>query len=168
MQSIRQVARNTFRLSRRFSADAAAPQTPPEKAKQFVLDNQKQIGGGVFTLILFKMIFGGSSEEVVDEKFEQIAVTVPDHAKVGDKINVANPHMPSTVYTVEVPQNKRPGTSFQVKIPKCPKEISVVLPEDKKPGDTIPVQHPGRPNEVFTVKIPNGKKNGATFKVALP
>ena len=58
MQSIRQVARNTFRLSRRFSADAAAPQTPPEKAKQFVLDNQKQIGGGVFTLILFKMIGG--------------------------------------------------------------------------------------------------------------
>ena len=118
-------------------------------------------------MVVLKFLFR-EKEPVVDDKFEQIMVTVPTTAAAGDRIHVPNPHLPGTTFTVEIPLGKLPGKSFPIKIPRCPKEIKVVVPEMYKNGDSIPVEHPGRPSESFTVKVPQGLACGSTFKVALP
>ena len=69
--SVRQHAR-----SRRGRSMASASQS--QQIKQWVITNQKQVGGGIVALLALKFTFGGEQEEIVDEFYDQIKVTVPD------------------------------------------------------------------------------------------
>jgi hypothetical protein len=154
-----------------------------QQIKHWVTTNPKQVGGGVVTLLALKMLLGGGGDDTpaVDEKYDQVEVTVPAGGRAlegyvamreyaaGDILSVENPHMPGTVFQVKIPTGKeRPGSSFSVKVPRCPKEVTVVVPAGTKTGSSIPITHPGRPSESFTVKVPVGKSAGSSFKVKLP
>ena len=113
-------------------------------------------------------MFTRTKPPVVDEKFDELTITVPKGCSPGDDVPVTNPHMPNLMYTAKVPQGVSAGKSFKIKVPKCPKQINVVVPKDWSDGESIAVHHPGRPLEEFTVKVPVGKVRGSTFAVALP
>ena len=159
--------RNTARVlgkssRRRFTTET--PQTPIEKAKSFLTDNKQQLGGGLLLLLAFKMLTGG--EPKVDEKFETIQVNNVGNGQAGDSITIQNPHMPGTDFTVKIPANAK--KVFNVKLPKCPSHIKVIVPEGVIAGSNMNVLHPGRPTETFLVKVPEGKVSGSSFNVVLP
>ena len=114
------------------------------------------------------LLFPRTKPPVVDEKFDTLTLTVPQGKAPGDEIPLTNPHMPNLMYTATVPQGASAGKSFKIKVPKCPKQVKVVVPVDWTEGESISVHHPGRPLEEFTVKVPEGTARGSSFAVALP
>ena len=116
----------------------------------------------------FLLLFPRTKPPVVDEKFDTLTLTVPQGKTPGDEIPLTNPHMPNLMYTATVPQGASAGKSFKIKVPKCPKQVKVVVPVDWTEGESISVHHPGRPLEEFTVKVPEGTARGSSFAVALP
>ena len=118
--------------------------------------------------LTLSLLFPRTKPPVVDEKFDTLTLTVPQGKAPGDEIPLTNPHMPNLMYTATVPQGASAGKSFKIKVPKCPKQVKVVVPVDWTEGASISVHHPGRPLEEFTVKVPEGTARGSSFAVALP
>ena len=177
--SVRQHARS--RRGRSMASATAESQSQLQQIKQWVITNQKQVGGGIVALFALKFMFGGEQEEIVDELYDQIKVTVPNGGRAlegyvmkreyaaGDMLSINNPHIPGTIFQVQIPKGKeQPGSSFVVKVPRCPKEMNIVVPEGMTSGSMMPIQHPGHPGSSFVVKIPEGKLHGDSFKIKLP
>ena len=61
--SVRQHARSR----RGRSMASATAESQSQQIKQWVITNQKQVGGGIVALLALKFTFGGEQEEIVDD-----------------------------------------------------------------------------------------------------